>query len=354
MAPDTADIAAAIGLARDRELPLAVRGGTMHSKEDVMDITGRARDLFRGAERQAAADFGIEMSERILPIGEPVGQARVIESGTGRPVLFVHGGGGLANHWFPLMAHLDGYRLIAVDRPGCGLTDGFDYSRAASLRQHAVTFLTHVVDAAGLGAVDIVANSMGALWSLWLAADRPERVRSLALLGCSALVAGTSAPLAMRIVSRRGLGWVLERPASDRSIRQAMARFGHTEDIADALPPSFVQASVLGANLPGASASWRSMLWRCLRLRGARPDAIPGRELRAVKVSPLAIWGDHDPFGDQDAARRFAASVNASLVFAGRGHLPWLDQPQQIAALIRDHLASTAEHCSPISSEPIS
>ena len=71
MAPDTADIAAAIGLARDRELPLAVRGGTMHSKEDVMDITGQARDLFRGAERQAAADFGIEMAPRFCRSGSP-------------------------------------------------------------------------------------------------------------------------------------------------------------------------------------------------------------------------------------------------------------------------------------------
>lgn len=182
-----------------------------------MDVTSKARNLFRSAERRAAADFGIEMSERILPIGEPVGQARVIESGSGRPVLFVHGGGGIANHWFPLMAHLDGYRLIAVDRPGCGLTDGFDYSRTDSLRQHAVTFLARVADTAGFPTVDVVANSMGALWSLWLAADRPERVRSLSLLGCPALVAGTSAPLAMRIVSLRGLGWLLERPASDRA-----------------------------------------------------------------------------------------------------------------------------------------
>ena len=53
------------------------------------------------------------------------------------------------------------------------------------------------------------------------------------------------------------------------------------------------------------------------------------------------MWGDRDPFGDQDAARRFAATVNARLVFAGRGHLPWLDEPQQIAALIREHLAAS-------------
>ena len=73
MAPDTADIAAAIGLARDRELPLAVRGGDdrMQSKENVMDITGQARDLFRGAERQAAADFGIEMAPRFCRSGSP-------------------------------------------------------------------------------------------------------------------------------------------------------------------------------------------------------------------------------------------------------------------------------------------
>jgi len=58
----------------------------------------------------------------------------------------------------------------------------------------------------------------------------------------------------MRIVSRRDLGWLLERPASDRSIRLAMARFGHAEDITDAFPSSFLQASVLGANLPGASS----------------------------------------------------------------------------------------------------
>jgi len=59
-----------------------------------MDVTGMARDLFRSAERQAAADFGIEISERILPIGEPVGQARVIESAPADPFFSSMGAAG--------------------------------------------------------------------------------------------------------------------------------------------------------------------------------------------------------------------------------------------------------------------
>ena len=146
---------------------------------------------FRLAEQRAAAAYGLALSEQYLEIGRPVATARVIEAGDGPPVLLVHGGGGFAAHWLPLMAHLTGRRLIAVDRPGCGLTDGFGYHRTPDLREHAIEFLTGVADALRLGPVDIVATSMGGLWSLWFALGRPERVRSLALLGCHFLVPGT-------------------------------------------------------------------------------------------------------------------------------------------------------------------
>jgi pimeloyl-ACP methyl ester carboxylesterase len=166
-----------------------------------------ASRAFRVAEQRAAEGYGLALSEQYLEIGSPVGRARVIEAGGGPPVLFVHGGGGFAAHWLPLMARLSGRRMIAVDRPGCGLTDEFRYTGTSDVRQHAVTFLSGVADALDLDAMDIVANSMGGLWSLWFALDRPERVRSLALLGCPALAAGTSAPALMqahldRIVAR--------------------------------------------------------------------------------------------------------------------------------------------------------
>lgn len=298
-----------------------------------------AAAAFRLAERKAAAGFGLQLSERIMPIGVPVDGARLIEAGSGPPVLLVHGGGSTADQWLPLMAQLDGYRMIAVDRPGCGLTSGFVYSRADDFRGHAVTFLERVADAAGLGSVDIIANSMGALWSLWFAIDHPDRVRSLALLGCPALVAGTSAPFAMRMLSRRGLGHLLERPATDRTMRQTLRMLGHPDALVDHLPPDVIEVSVLGSNLPGAGSSWRSLLWRVLRLRGARPDcALDGDELGTLQIRPLVVWGERDPFGNHDAAQRFAAATGADLAFAGIGHLPWLDDPEHIATLVRHHI----------------
>lgn len=304
-----------------------------------MPPTDAAAAAFRLAERKAAAGFGLQLTERFVPIGTPVDSARLIEAGSGPPVLLVHGGGSNADAWLPLMAQLDGYRLIAVDRPGCGLTGGFIYTRGEDLRAHAVTFLDKAAEAAGPGPVDIIANSMGALWSLWLALDHPGRVRSLALLGCPACVVGTSAPFAMRLLSRPGLSRLLERPATGQRMRQTLRMLGHPDDLVDRMPPGMLDVSVAGANLPGAASSFRSLLWRALRLRGIRPDcALGADELRALKTRPLVVWGQHDPFGDHDAARRLAAATGADLAFAGTGHLPWLDDPEHVAALIRHHL----------------
>src|SRR5258708_36044920 len=106
-------------------------------------VTGEAAVAsFRLAEQRAAAEFGLTITERFLAIGTPVGKARVIEAGSGTPVLFVHGGGGFAGHWLPLLAHASGHRMTARDRPGCGLSAGFDYSTADDIRGRAVAFLS--------------------------------------------------------------------------------------------------------------------------------------------------------------------------------------------------------------------
>src|SRR5437868_4913089 len=112
---------------------------------------------FVEAERSLFAREGIAPDERYLELNRPRLRVRVLELGAGEPVLLVHGGGGSAAQWAPLLARIHGRRLLAVDRPGCGLTSGFD-NRGVNLRAHAVDFLTGVLDGLGIGAVDIVAG----------------------------------------------------------------------------------------------------------------------------------------------------------------------------------------------------
>ncbi len=305
----------------------------------------------RSREQELAARAGFELVERSLPLRDaPVRQARALErrppapDGGRPPVLMVHGGGGLATAWIPLMGRLAGRRLVAVDRPGCGLTEGYVYGPDTDLRDHGVRFLDAVIQALDVPRADVVANSMGGLWALWLALDRPDRVRSLTLLGCPALVCGTSAPLAMRVLSRPLLGWMLERPPDRAGLARVFRMMGHDPEALDEALPGLLDAFLLGGRLPGAGASWRSLLERVLTLGGARADcALPDAELDGLQVRPLVIWGTRDPFGSTEVAERFTRAARGRLeLLEDAGHLPWLDAPDAAARLVADHLQAIA------------
>jgi pimeloyl-ACP methyl ester carboxylesterase len=86
----------------------------------------------------------------------------------------------------PILGALaENHRVLAVDRPGHGLADPFDY-RGVDLLDHARTFLGDILDALELPTVDVMANSMGALWSVAFAIDAPSRVSRLPLVGAPA------------------------------------------------------------------------------------------------------------------------------------------------------------------------
>src|SRR5437879_3160976 len=61
------------------------------------------------------------------------GRTEIIEAGPieGRPVLFLHGGWSNAAAWLPLVEKLPGVRALAVDLPGHGLADPYDYRRGS-------------------------------------------------------------------------------------------------------------------------------------------------------------------------------------------------------------------------------
>jgi pimeloyl-ACP methyl ester carboxylesterase len=272
-------------------------------------------------------------------------RARVLETGEGAPVILVHGGGGVGATWAPLMARMPGVRLMVVDRPGFGLSDGFDY-RDVDLRRHAVGFLESVLDALGIERAAFVGNSMGGLWSFWLALDRPERVSTLVQLGSTALLTGTMAPLPMRLLSVPGLNRLMlaaERPSPEQA-RKFLARLGHDEAVIDRqLPEEFFEMLAASQELPDYATAWSTLVERCLTLRGAVPDVRLGtEELRRVRQRTLFVWGESDVFGGPEIGELAARLMpRAEIAAVPGGHLPWLDEPEVSAEAVSRLLRSS-------------
>jgi pimeloyl-ACP methyl ester carboxylesterase len=109
---------------------------------------------------------------------------------TPEPVVLIHGNDESSVEWYawvPRMAQE--YRLIRPDLPGLGhssIPRGFQYSLA-----NLATFVTRVMDKAGVESAHIIGAKTGGAVAMRLAADYPRRARTLVVAG------GPASPLAI-------------------------------------------------------------------------------------------------------------------------------------------------------------
>lgn len=298
---------------------------------------------FRVAERAYHASEGVNLAERFFDLPEMSISVRYFEVGEGPPVLVVHGGGGIASGWTPLVPHLPGFRLIIPDRPGCGLSGLVDY-RDVVLRDHAVAFLNAVLDDAGVERCSVVANSMGGLWSLWLARARPDRVGRLALLGTPARLLETSAPAGMRLLGIPVLNRLMMalEPPSRKQVFALWRRMGHDPEVM--CPEPLTELMIRAGQLPNFGPGWLSLIQNVLPFAQINREVGFGEtDLAEMSQPVLYIWGRSDPFGSLEVARRARdLTPDSRLEVMGFGHLPWLDEPEACGRAISEFLGGAS------------
>jgi pimeloyl-ACP methyl ester carboxylesterase len=304
----------------------------------VMSLDDDRRELAEAEQRLFAA-LGIDHCSERVPLTEaPVDHARVIETGEGPPLVFVHGAGMSAALWAPLLVQLPGYRCLAVDLPGCGLTDPFDH-RGIELRSHASSFLVAVLDGLGLGRVPVVANSLGATYALYLAATEPTRISGLALLGAPGVaLPGSRGSLAMSLYSRPRLGRTMSAmspPLTPRIARRLLTGIVGRPAV-EALAEEMLE--VVAATLRISEPTTRTLMPELLSGRSPHlHHALSDDELARVAARTRFVWGDQDRFqGPEDGKRAAALMPDADLVEIHGGHHPWWDDAERCAALIEE------------------
>jgi pimeloyl-ACP methyl ester carboxylesterase len=291
------------------------------------------------AQERLLDRFGIQAESRFVDVPALDGRAHVLVVGDGPPVMMVIGGGPPAAMWAPLMAELNGFTLYAVDLPGMGLTDPATYT-TETLRSMSVAFLDQILDRLALDRPVFVGQSMGGLWSTWLALDKPDRVPALAYIGCPALMLGTSAPFPIRLSSIPPVGRLLMRlqPPSLQLVDRIIAMAG--EDFTDL--PELRELFLAHQRLASPGHALLELHHAAVRLRGARPGVALTEEQLARLTQPVQlIWGANDTFGPPAVGERAAEIIpHAELHIVPGGHGPWVSHAQRVGSIVTPFLRS--------------
>ncbi|WP_165949521.1 alpha/beta fold hydrolase [Kribbella turkmenica] len=300
----------------------------------------RAYDGYARAYDDLLQAYGVTAYPSYPRIGVG-GRTFVARAGAGDPVVFLHGTPATSAVWVPLVAELAGVQAYLVDRPGHGLSDPLDYAMVDDLRAHAVGFVERLLDALGAERAVLAGNSLGGLWALWSAVDLPERVSAVAAIGAPP---GLLTPRLPRIFGPLSVPWIaslMQRlsPPSPRSTRRFFRRMGDPPaQLDDTLVAAFTEA----LRLPNAEGGMAHMVQRFVEWPGCFADRrlwFSAEELGEIRQPVLLVWGRDDFVADLTAAGRIVDSLpNASLVEAGTGHLPWLQEPRQVADALGDFL----------------
>jgi pimeloyl-ACP methyl ester carboxylesterase len=122
------------------------------------------------------------MMLRVQEAGPRHTRVRWREAGRGEPVVVLPGLG-LSGRFYDANAHVfadAGFRFIVPDMPGLGGTDG---PRTGGTVASSVRFALSFIDLLDLDGVHWIGHSIGAQHALAAAGTRPDRARSLTLVG---------------------------------------------------------------------------------------------------------------------------------------------------------------------------
>jgi pimeloyl-ACP methyl ester carboxylesterase len=258
----------------------------------------------------------------------------VIDSGgSGPPLLFLHGLGGVWQNWLlNISAFMGTHRCVTFDLPGFGESEV--PRDEISMSGYAKT-ADAVCGQLGIDCPVVIGNSMGGFVGAELALSFPTRVEKLVLVSAAGLsteyvkrepVLATARAWAA-LVTRAGsqADMVIRRPRLRRVVLQAVVRY--PEKLSVPLTTELVR----GGGSPGFNDAFRALLTYSFR-----------DKLEKIEVPVLIVWGRNDILVPVEDAKEFEHLIgeNAhSVIFDDTGHLAMMERPSRFNELLRGFLA---------------
>jgi pimeloyl-ACP methyl ester carboxylesterase len=239
------------------------------------------------------------------------------ERGKGAPLLYLHGGGGIASDLAFLDLLAGGRRVIAPSHPGFGkssLPDWLD-----SIDDIAHIYL-ELMDRIGLARVDVLGFSIGGWIAAELATKVPERISALVLIGPVGVKTGAPDKLDIPDV------FAMPREQLDRLRFHDPAK--HAIDLAALSEEDLLIVARNRETL--ALLTWEPYMHN--------PKL--NHRLHRVNAPALLLRGASDGIVSAEYLKRYAALLPTARIetIAAAGHLPQVEQPAATAAKILQFL----------------
>jgi pimeloyl-ACP methyl ester carboxylesterase len=305
-------------------------------------------ERFRRAEQRLWQSVGVVPAERRVRLRSG-GMVRVQEAGAGHPVLFVHGAANAGTSWMSLVAKLGEFRCIALDRPGCGLSDpivGGPLRNLDAIESYADSLVGDVLDALEVRTAHVVATSYGGYFAVRSAAAHPDRVDRLVEFSWPMGAPMDAVPLSMRLAGLPGVQAMMSAlPVTRGMVKSLLRQIGlkralETGRFDEAMIDWFVS---LLRDTDTMRNDIRSSPTMITPLHGLNERVLFTDDLLArVTMPALFLWGDEDPNGGDAVARAFVPRFpNAELhVIPRAGHAPWIDELDLCADRTRAFLSA--------------
>jgi 4,5:9,10-diseco-3-hydroxy-5,9,17-trioxoandrosta-1(10),2-diene-4-oate hydrolase len=256
------------------------------------------------------------MTERTMRVNGK--EIFVAETGTGAPVVLLHGGGpgasGVSNYSRNIAALAQHFRVVVPDMPGYGRSaKGVDRSDPFG---YLADHIRGVLDELGINRAHLVGNSYGGSCALRLALDTPQRVDRLVLMGPGGVGTTRGLPTA-------GLKSLLAYYGGEGPNLEKLSTFIRSYLVfdGDAVPDELIESRYAASIDPEVLAD--PPLQRPPDLRTLwRMDLTRDRRLGGLSIPTLVIWGRDDKVNKPSGAAMLAKRMpNADvLITANTGH----------------------------------
>jgi pimeloyl-ACP methyl ester carboxylesterase len=250
------------------------------------------------------------VNDQISPHSVGGHETRLLDGGSGDPVVVLHGWGGRIESMAPVITCLQrDHRVIAIDLPGFG--ESPPPPEAWGTRDYAA-YVSRCLAGLGIERAHFVGHSYGAKTSLYLAATQPQLVDKLVAVGSSGLRTPPSLKARMKRMASRGARVLGNAGPPGRRLRDSIYERIASDD--------YKQAGEMRQTL----------------VKVVNEDLTP--ILSRIGASTLLVWGTKDDAVPVAHARTMERLIpDAGLVlFEGAGHFAYLDESGRFCAIVRN------------------